>query len=436
MVQMKKLFLIILTLSISLVSSAETIRLKSGVIMNGSILEQTKYTLNLSTKYGVVTLSQKDIVEIMQDKHRVVFKGGGELIGTIDDINEFNLRLITDQGTVNIDVPKIASIEVYDYGQAEKQRAYAEQKQREAEAALNPAAAASAAAPGALSFDSSLSRAFGAKNPTFEEMPVDLVRPAAQPVVTAAPAPVVSAPAATMPKSVSSIVTPASGPKVYSGAVPGDARFNENIGTDREKSLSEKVTSNIVEGKHSKRYLSIGAGAAQMDLKYKDEEDPNAKEMDVGGMAVRIDAKHLWRIGESKLWVGPELGLQSLAKNSFSEGNINTKSNGYSFDIAVAADYFLIEGNKYRSYINASAGFQALRIDFKDSDVTDPDASLPSREVSSNGLLFGAGIGLERRISDLNLGIELKAYNASRTGSLSGSASLFYTAAIHASWRL
>ena len=41
-------------------------------------------------------------------------------MGVIVDLDEFNLKLQTDDGIVNIDMPQIANIEVYDYDQAPK----------------------------------------------------------------------------------------------------------------------------------------------------------------------------------------------------------------------------------------------------------------------------------------------------------------------------
>ena len=108
---------------------AESIKLKDGTILSGSILSQTQYTLNLATSYGTVTLNQKEIEQILPDKHRILLKGGTQLVGVILDLDEFNLKLQTDTGVVNIDMPQIANIEVYDYDQGQKQQQqYVEQK--------------------------------------------------------------------------------------------------------------------------------------------------------------------------------------------------------------------------------------------------------------------------------------------------------------------
>ena len=94
---------------------AETLKMKSGDLISGSILSQTEYTLNLATSYGNITLNQREIEQILPDKHRLVLKGGTQLVGVILDMDEFNLKLQTDDGnTVNVDMPQIVSIETYD----------------------------------------------------------------------------------------------------------------------------------------------------------------------------------------------------------------------------------------------------------------------------------------------------------------------------------
>ena len=125
----RSLILCLLTLLGAAVLQAESIKMKDGTIISGSILEQTQYTLNLATSFGTVTLNQKEIEQILPDKHRILLKGGTQLVGVIVDLDEFNLKLQTDDGIVNIDMPQIANIEVYDYDQAPKtQQTYVEQK--------------------------------------------------------------------------------------------------------------------------------------------------------------------------------------------------------------------------------------------------------------------------------------------------------------------
>ena len=67
--------------------------MKDGNLITGSIVAQTEYTLNLTTSYGTITLNQREIDQILPDKHRIVLKGGSQLVGQILDLDEFNLKL-------------------------------------------------------------------------------------------------------------------------------------------------------------------------------------------------------------------------------------------------------------------------------------------------------------------------------------------------------
>lgn len=168
---MKRSFALFAALFASVALQAESIKLKDGTILSGSILSQTQYTLNLATSYGTVTLNQKEIEQILPDKHRILLKGGTQLVGVILDLDEFNLKLQTDSGVVNIDMPQIANIEVYDYDQGQKQQQqYVEQKiETAAQAAQKQEQVAQTGkveAAGGLSFDSDIDKVFDAQNAT------------------------------------------------------------------------------------------------------------------------------------------------------------------------------------------------------------------------------------------------------------------------------
>ena len=143
---MKKIFIFCISLFLSSISLAETVKLKDGTFISGSIISQTEYTINLSTPYGPVVLSQRDIESVLPDQHRIYLKGGTQLVGVIVDLDEFNMVLQTADGIVNIDMPQIVSVEVYDYdqGSAAKQ-AIAQQQARQEQAAASAAVATTAA---------------------------------------------------------------------------------------------------------------------------------------------------------------------------------------------------------------------------------------------------------------------------------------------------
>ena len=128
----KSVFAVLCLLCLACAVQAETIKMKSGEFISGSILSQTEYTLNLATSFGTITLNQREIEQILPDKHRIILKGGTQLVGVILDLDEFNLKLQTDDGsTVNVDMPQIVSIEAYDYDRGQNaQKEFVEKTQQ------------------------------------------------------------------------------------------------------------------------------------------------------------------------------------------------------------------------------------------------------------------------------------------------------------------
>ena len=171
----KSVFAVLCLFFLVCLAQAETIKMKSGEFISGSILSQTEYTLNLATSFGTITLNQREIEQILPDKHRIILKGGTQLVGVILDLDEFNLKLQTDDGaTVNVDMPQIVSIEAYDYdrGQnAQKEFVEKTQEAQQAKEEAKQAAAAKGAAPaveaaGGLTFDSDIDQVFAAQKAT------------------------------------------------------------------------------------------------------------------------------------------------------------------------------------------------------------------------------------------------------------------------------
>ena len=171
----KSVFAVLCLLCLACAVQAETIKMKSGEFISGSILSQTEYTLNLATSFGTITLNQREIEQILPDKHRIILKGGTQLVGVILDLDEFNLKLQTDDGaTVNVDMPQIVSIEAYDYDRGQNaQKEFVEKTQQvqQAKEEAKQAAAAKGAAPvveatGGLTFDSDIDQVFAAQKAT------------------------------------------------------------------------------------------------------------------------------------------------------------------------------------------------------------------------------------------------------------------------------
>ncbi|MBQ2313000.1 MAG: hypothetical protein II183_02425, partial [Elusimicrobiaceae bacterium] len=174
---MKKLFIFLFSLLFITPAFCEAIKLKNGLIINGSIVDRSEYILKVQTSYGVISLNQREIEKIMPDLHRVFLKGGGEYVGTVVDLDDFNLTLNTDNGLVNIDVAQITSMEIYDYEEAAKQKKYVEnkieqetQEKAQEENKTQKNATETTLGTSGLSFDEDLEKVFPSKPQETEEI--------------------------------------------------------------------------------------------------------------------------------------------------------------------------------------------------------------------------------------------------------------------------
>ncbi|MDR0291902.1 MAG: hypothetical protein LBI01_03925 [Elusimicrobium sp.] len=410
---LKKFLLIIVLFCCAATAGAEALRLKNGTILTGQIVERGQYTLNFKTKYGVVTVAQRDIVEELPDKQRILLKGGGEIIGAVEDITQFNVRVKTDGGYVNVDMPKIDAIEVYDYESAEKQKKYVEQTL--ADNAKNTDSRAKETAATGISFDEDLDRAFAAKSaPAPDVVEYTVVRGSAP----AQAAPVTAAPEAR---------------EVYRAPTPAQpaVKPEENKSAKQEKQSREKKTAAAAASVSERRYVAVEAGVVNNKFKVNNGQN------DVGGMGVGADIKYLWRLFKTNLWLGPGFMLASIPKSKFNSAPaalVNT--DGQMFHFNLVANYYLTPKSAFQTYITASAGYESSSINLRSTDSTDPAQPVyTSAKASSSGFVGSAGLGVERKFGDTSLGLEGRYYSATRGGDLKGSPSGYYSAMLKASWK-
>jgi len=427
---MKRFFLFILLINfLSLTAHAETLKMKDGTMVSGSIISQTEYTLNLRTSYGVVTLNQRQIEQILPDKHRLILNGGTQLIGIILDMDEFNLKLQTDDGAVvNVDMPQIVSIEAYDYNQGQNaQQEYVEQKIAQQEAAKQQAAAAVAPASsvtaGGLTFDSDIDQVFGAQTATVVNGQVQT--------------PTATVPVAT-PQELSDEEKFLRGSKNSTQEKQPSAKETEK--TTKTNSPQKGSISSSVRPleKNTSYYFTLQLGAMPLDLKLDNSEiAPSQSSLDVGGTSIAVSGKFLFRIKESNLWAGPTLGLANISNNSFPDlspaaaaaGIIDptVTTSGRILTIGGAANYYLNPAQRFAFYLTASAVYEMLTLNYR--------GAVSSHSVSSNGLSAQAGIGVETWVDDLMLGIEVREAFAKRGRTLSESSSANTIFQAQLSWK-
>ena len=440
---MRKLFLLVIGLGLAAVSSAETLKMKDGSLVSGSILSQTEYTLNLATSYGTITLNQREIEAILPDKHRLILKGGSQLVGVILDMDEFNLKLQTDDGAVvNIDVPQIVSIEAYDYDRGQNaQQEFVEHKleQQTAQAAAVTAAAAAAttaaqpvqAAEG-LTFDSDINQVFNAQKATIVNGEVQTPQTQA---VQAAPRPMSDEEA-----FLKNVKTGAISQQEYA------AKAKEELQAKNKKTPKKSTPIKRIEKNYSK-YFAIQAGVMPLDLTLSgsvplgsSQLDLGDQKLDVGGTSMAVSSKFLWRVKESNFWLGPTLSFANISKNNFSRQNslgqdIEFTSDGTLLSLGVAANYYLTPKNRFAFYLTAAAQYEMLSFDYNGSVTAGSSTTYFNESISSNGPSGSVGLGVETWIDDLMLGAEVRQVFASRKDELKKSAASNTVIQAQLSWK-
>lgn len=419
---MKQISIALCCMLLAVCASAETIKMKDGNLITGSIVSQTEYVLNLSTSFGTVTLNQKEIDEILPDKHRIILKGGSQLVGQIIDLDEFNLKLKTDDGaTVNIDMPQIVSVETYDYDRGENaQKEFVEKTQQQAAArqaaVATGAASAGVAAAGGLTFDNDIDQVFDAQKAQVVNGQVVTHTPSATPA--AVPQTLTEEEA-----FVRGVKTGAVSQQEYATAAKEELTAKK----DKVKKPAKKSAIQHNEADYRK-YFSIQAGAMPLDLKLDNSKQAGYSaddEYDVGGTSVAVSGKFLWRVKGSRFWLGPELGIGSIGNNSFEDKDPNVvaqpeiypdptvKTSGQILRAGATAHFYLTPKSRFAFYITGSALYEMLSLNYRGEE--------QSERISSNGFAGAAGLGVETWVDDLMLGLEVREMFAQRTKELKNS---------------
>ena len=482
---MKKSFILAVFLCFFSLSFAETVKLKDGTFISGSILSQTEYTINMTTSYGPVVLNQRDVEAVLPDKHRIFLKGGTQLIGVILDLDEFNMTLQTDEGVVNIDMPQIVSIEVYDYDQGNAAQRLAEENQaRQAalvaaaaaaqQVTLSTAPAASAVsfpiasgktpslpatdaveAQGGLTFDADIDRVFDAQK-------AEVVNGQVQTVREISAAEIRAQRAAQQLSDEQAFLNSGSGAKRLQ---TDDAAIAQTAEAARSGKLEEMRKAQAKRAKRPKdsatdKYFAISIGAQAHDLKLNNTERAgfeNTEAYDIGGTGVRAEATFMWRLKSSNLWIGPALAISNIPNASFydldpaieaaneaerqkaedegREPNLpypegsdrDVSTSGQSIDILVKANYYFNPDDLFSFYLTASGGYRMLSLNYR--------GVINSQSLNSNGFVGSAGIGVETHFDDLMLGLEVQEFFSPYSSEFKDSSSANLVASLKFSWK-
>ena len=409
---MKKLLVFISIFSIlAATAGAEAIKLKSGVIINGSIVGQTEYVLSVQTSYGTISINQREVDIIMPDLHRVLMKGGGEFVGNVLDMDQFNLSLKTDKGVVNLDVAQIASMEIYDYGEAEKQKKFVERKielEKEAlktlpDSGVSAATAAEAAAGGTLStsglaFDPDLEKAFPSK------------------------------PAVVEPQQIYNYRM-----NTFQGQEIKDAAPEEPAAP----LLREEETDEQIKIKEfASNFVAINAGIMNTSLKLGNLNAYSGDmQVDMGGNAASFGAEYRRKMSE-RWWFGGGLSFGFISKKYVEIDPVREmKISGQTVNLDLFLHYYFNPKSKTRVYLTAGGNGNFVGFD-KNNYFFSGGFWETETTKSSNSFVPGVlgAVGVERSIQDINIGLEARGTYNSYGGDLQGSRNINYYLLLKAGW--
>lgn len=451
---MKKYILFIVSLLLIFPLFAETVKLKDGTFVSGSITSQTEYTLNVRTSYGPVILNQREVEAILPDKHRIFLKGGTQLIGVITDLDEFNLKLQTEDGVVNIDMPQIVSIEVYDYEQGDAAQKTIQEHQAAQEVATGAAVttvgvgaaatgAESTAATDGLSFDADIEKAFDAKKPEIVNGQVQTVRE-----ISAADIRAKQAAAMSDEEAFLKGITPTQQEQIEQTAQAARSGQLEKM----KKAQAEKAKR--PKDANSNKFFSVSVGAQTNNLKLDNSEKAGfAKDdiYDVGGTSVRAEATFMWRLKSSNFWLGPSLAIANISKSSFEDkdpaikeandaaqaagrplpyppgSNLNVETSGQMIDILLKGTYYFNPDSRFSVYATASGGYRFLTLNYR--------GVIQADTLNTGTVLGAAGLGIQTYIDDLLIGLEVTEHFSPYSNKFKKSSVANTVAAVTFSWK-
>lgn len=422
------LFFNFILLLLPLLCGAEAIKLKNGTIINGSILDRGEYILRVQTAYGPISINQREVETIMPDLHRVLLKGGGEFVGTVVDLDEFNLSLNTDSGLVNIDVADISSMEVYDYESAEKQQKYISKKQEieqaakeeeENKAAQKQTVAAEGAlavqnaktvSDGGLAFDDDLERVFPSK-----------------------------------PEVVEPKITYKYHTNQETKSEPEEDE--KPVLTEAEKKQEEQeealITAQMKKKDTGKNYFAVNVGALTSNLKIN-MADYGGNEEKSDGTNVAFSLVYMRKL-TNRLWLGGAMGYGMLPKKDFeyalnATDKMYVETSGQVYDINMLANFYLNTQNALRFYLTGGAGYTSASVDLSPSEYKDLGSGTwgwitKETNTANNGNINAVfGLGAEYAIDDINLGLEVKGKYFAFKNELENSSKISIYTTLKASW--
>ena len=417
---MKKTFIFLFFIISTLPAFCEAIKLKNGLIINGSIIDRTEYVLKVQTSYGLISLNQREVEKIMPDLHRVFLKGGGEYVGTVVDLDEFNLSLNTDNGLINIDVSQITSMEIYDYEEAAKQKKYVENKieqetQTAQEEGKKNVPVASNMDTSGLSFDDDLEKVFPSKPQETETVKYVYKTH----------------------NDNEEQLKPAEEEKVLTEAEKEQRIKEEALTFDQNKKR-----------KTGKNYFAVQAGllASSLKVNLADLDGPEA--LKVSGNNISFGLTYMRKLTD-RFWYGGGFAFSMFGKNDVTYQNgpdprdlRDTEVTGEVYDFNALFNFYLNPQKPFRVYLTGGLGLNGVGISKSYTDCREDPSNLgewkwgaiEKKDESYTVFNGSIGIGLEWAIDDINIGFETRLKYMPLKNDLSDSSKTSVIATLKTSW--
>jgi len=417
---MKKTFIFLFFVILALPAFSEAIKLKNGLIINGSIIDRTEYVMKVQTSYGLISLNQREVEKIMPDLHRVFLKGGGEYVGTVVDLDEFNLSLNTDNGLINIDVSQITSMEIYDYEEAAKQKKYVENKiEQETQAVQEEdkkkTVVESNMGASGLSFDDDLEKVFPSKPQETEAVKYVYKTH----------------------NDEEEEIKPAEEEKALTEAEKEQRIKEEALSFDQNKKRKTGIN-----------YFAVQAGLLATSLKVNLADLDGPEDLKVSGNSIYFGAAYMRKLTD-RFWYGGGFAFGMLGRNDATYQNgpdprdlRDTEVTGEVYDLNALFNFYLNPKNPLRVYFTGGLGLNSVGISKSYTDCRE-DPSNPGtwnwgaiEKIDQSYTVFNGniGIGLEWAIDDINIGFETRLKYMPLKSELSDSSKTSIIATLKTSW--
>lgn len=362
---------LLLTLCFSaLPAGAETVVLKSGALLSGSLAGQTSESVDLVTSSGTARVARSAIERIEKDSFRVTTLGGSTYQGTIEDMNASHLVILSAGRRISLPRADIAKAE--------------------------PTVAVSTVPAGP---EVVFLPAAGAAQPDEQTASTSAATAPFTPQQTAPP-PAQPQPAAAA-QTAQPDAKPAAEPPPYAEITP-DGRVKRGFF-----------------GRGATGMLELSAGAWLNNLRLDLSRYGGGAAEEPGKTGLSVGAAYLFRF-KSGLALGAGLGIQSLGTKTHTFAASTVKTSGGITALEALADYEFKTEKRVRPYLRAGLGIAMISVKYSVSDAATLNEG---HKAESTPLLLSAAIGARVKLAGANLAAELRCQSAAPGGELSGSGS-------------